>query len=176
MKLPYQDMNTPVGKIRLIGSPEGTGSSEETLVSLEFSDCWERVRSSFEARFPDARLVRSDSMRAVVDLMNAYFEGDAHALDRIAADPSGTPFQASVWRALREIPAGTTTSYKELGRRIGSPRATRAVGTANGSNPIAIVIPCHRVIRSDGLLGGYGGGLHRKEWLLGHEGAELGPW
>jgi methylated-DNA-[protein]-cysteine S-methyltransferase len=101
--------------------------------------------------------------------LSAYFAGDLRAIDAVAIDPEGTPFQRRVWAALRTIPAGTTWSYAELARAVGQPTATRAVGAANGRNPIALVVPCHRVIASDGTLGGYGGGLEMKRWLLRHE-------
>ena len=103
--------------------------------------------------------------------IKAYFNGDLAALDEIPVDPPGTPFQRLVWEALRDIPAGRTESYGKLAARIGRPTACRAVGLANGQNPISLVIPCHRVIGSNGTLTGYGGGLHRKKWLLEHEGA-----
>jgi len=103
--------------------------------------------------------------------LSAYFAGDLRAIDAVAVDPEGTPFQRRVWAALRTIPAGTTWSYAELARAVGQPTATRAVGAANGRNPIALVVPCHRVIASDGALGGYGGGLEMKRWLLRHEGS-----
>jgi len=103
--------------------------------------------------------------------MRDYFKGDIGAIDRLPVDDAvGTPFQKSVWRALRKIKSGKTISYAELARRIGKPKAVRAAGLANGQNPISIVVPCHRVIGSDGSLTGYGGGLERKEWLLRHEG------
>ena len=89
----------------------------------------------------------------------------------IPVDPGGTPFQARVWRALRRIPAGTTRSYGQIARKLGQPTALRAVGHANGRNPISIVVPCHRLVGADGSLTGYGGGLARKRWLLEHEGA-----
>ena len=104
--------------------------------------------------------------------MRAYFKGDIGAIDRLPVDESaGTPFQRSVWRALCKIKSGKTISYAELARRIGKPKAVRAAGLANGQNPISIVVPCHRVIGSNGMLTGYGGGLPRKKWLLEHEGA-----
>ena len=103
--------------------------------------------------------------------MRRYFKGEIGAIDSIEVKTGGTPFQQSVWRALRKIAAGTTVTYAELARRIGRPTAIRATGLANGQNPVGIVVPCHRVIGSDGSLTGYGGGLHRKEWLLKHEGA-----
>ncbi|HEY3989481.1 MAG TPA: methylated-DNA--[protein]-cysteine S-methyltransferase [Acidobacteriaceae bacterium] len=99
----------------------------------------------------------------------AYFNGDVQAIDDIPTATAGTPFQREVWRALRDIPAAQTISYGQLAQRIGRPRAVRAVGLANGSNPVGVVVPCHRVIGADGSLTGYGGGLHRKEWLLAHE-------
>lgn len=112
--------------------------------------------------------------RRVRDRLAHYFDGDLAALDAVAAEPAGgTPFQRRVWRTLRSIPAGSTISYGALAARIGAPRAVRAVGSANGANPIPLVLPCHRVIASDGSLGGYGGGLPMKEWLLRHEGAPV---
>jgi len=100
----------------------------------------------------------------------AYFSGNLHTIDTIPTRTAGTLFQQSVWRALRDIPSGTTISYSELARRIGRPEAIRAVGTANGANPIGVVVPCHRVIGANGTLTGYGGGIERKRWLLAHEG------
>jgi methylated-DNA-[protein]-cysteine S-methyltransferase len=100
--------------------------------------------------------------------LQAYFAGELRDFELpLAAE--GTPFQQRVWRALRDIPYGKTISYGELARRIGQPTASRAVGLANGRNPIAIVVPCHRVIGANGSLTGYGGGLARKRWLLAHE-------
>jgi methylated-DNA-[protein]-cysteine S-methyltransferase len=98
-----------------------------------------------------------------------YFGGEASALDALMVDPGGTPFQAKVWMSLREIQAGKTWSYEDLARRVGSPAAVRAVGAANGANPIPLVLPCHRVIGKNGKLVGYGGGMDRKSWLLRHE-------
>jgi methylated-DNA-[protein]-cysteine S-methyltransferase len=101
--------------------------------------------------------------------MDAYFSGDLAALGRVPWRVVGTDFQKTVWRALLDIPAGTTTSYGALAARIGRPAAVRAVGLANGANPVGVVIPCHRVIGANGGLTGYGGGLERKRWLLAHE-------
>lgn len=101
--------------------------------------------------------------------LQAYFAGELREFDLPLA-PEGTPFQQRVWRALCDIPYGETISYGELARRIGQPKASRAVGLANGRNPISIVVPCHRVIGANGSLTGYGGGLERKRWLLAHEG------
>jgi methylated-DNA-[protein]-cysteine S-methyltransferase len=98
-----------------------------------------------------------------------YFEGELGALGELPLDARGTAFQQSVWEALRHIPIGETRSYGELARALGNPRAVRAVARANALNPIALAIPCHRVIGSDGELTGYAGGLPRKKWLLEHE-------
>lgn len=117
-----------------------------------------------------------------VAALQRYFDGEITALDAIPVAFSGTPFQKKVWTALRTIHAGTTLSYGDLARRIGEPAAVRAVGLANGRNPIGVVVPCHRVIGSDGSLTGYGGGLPRKRWLLDHEARhsafrlEMTPW
>jgi methylated-DNA-[protein]-cysteine S-methyltransferase len=110
----------------------------------------------------------------IADALRRYFAGD---LDAIADLPvrfdRGTPFQQEVWAALRTIPVGETISYAELARRVGRPTGFRAVGSANGRNPVAVVVPCHRVIAADGSLGGYSGGLGNKRWLLAHEGVVL---
>jgi methylated-DNA-[protein]-cysteine S-methyltransferase len=103
--------------------------------------------------------------------LRRYLAGDLAALEEVSVDTAGTPFQESVWSSLRRIPVGRTVSYAELAKAIGRPTAVRAVAGANGRNPVSIVVPCHRVIATDGRLGGYGGGLPRKRWLLAHEGA-----
>ena len=111
---------------------------------------------------------RGGVLRNAVEQLKAYFAGKLRDFD-LPLGPRGTAFQLGVWRALQEIPYGETISYGELARRIGNPKGSRAVGLANGSNPIAIVVPCHRVIGSNGKLTGYGGGLHNKEILLSIE-------
>lgn len=100
--------------------------------------------------------------------LKAYFAGELHEFD-LPLKATGTPFQEAVWQSLAAIPYGETVSYKDIAERIHSPKAVRAVGMANGRNPISIIIPCHRVIGANGKLTGYGGGIHRKEWLLAHE-------
>jgi methylated-DNA-[protein]-cysteine S-methyltransferase len=118
--------------------------------------------------------VRDDApFGSLIALLDAYFGGSAVAFD-VPLSLTGTEFQRRVWTELREIPVGETISYGELARRIGAPGASRAVGLANGRNPVAIVVPCHRVIGADGRLTGYGGGLERKAWLLRHEAAMRG--
>jgi methylated-DNA-[protein]-cysteine S-methyltransferase len=118
------------------------------------------------------RIASGSAPASVRKAIGDYFAGDVHAVDSIECAIDGTLFQQEVWQALREIPAGTTVSYGALAARIGKPGAVRAVGLANGTNPICIALPCHRVIGSDGSLTGYGGGLDRKRWLLAHEGAK----
>ncbi len=112
---------------------------------------------------------RADNPAGCRVALQAYFDGEVAVLQDLRVAPLGTPFQQTVWKALREIPCGTTTTYGELAARIGNPKAVRAVGLANGANPVGIVVPCHRVIGADGSLTGYGGGLERKRWLLQHE-------
>ena len=122
-----------------------------------------------ERWYPGEPRVRR-ALPQVADALRRYFGGDLAALDAVPAELNGTPFQKAVWQALRRIPPGTTISYGELARRIGQPTSVRAVGAANGANPVAVIVPCHRVIGSNGTLTGYGGGLDRKRWLLAHEG------
>jgi len=136
------------------------------LGSIGFKVCGRRlVRLDFGPGEDEARDVR--------ERLEAYFAGDLEALDAIEVAPSGTPFQQRVWAELRRIPAGETRSYASVARAIGRPGAVRAVASANARNPIALVVPCHRSVRSDGTLGGYAGGLDRKSWLLAHEGARV---
>ena len=122
---------------------------------------------------PGAQLVAGRAPEPVRGAVEAYFDGDAQALDGLAVKTGGTAFQRSVWAALRDIPAGETRSYGQLAAAIGSPRAVRAAGLANGQNPIAVIVPCHRVIGANGTLTGYAGGLERKKWLLAHEAAAV---
>jgi len=105
----------------------------------------------------------------VFDLVAAYFDGEVDALDALPVEPAGTEFQRAVWAQLRLIPAGTTLSYGELARRVGNPNASRAVGMANASNPITLIVPCHRVVCTGGSIGGYYYGTDVKRWLLTHE-------
>jgi methylated-DNA-[protein]-cysteine S-methyltransferase len=129
-------------------------------------------REHLQRRFPGEPLRPSHDPAGCASALGRYFNGNLAALDAVLVDTGGTPFQASVWRALRAVAPGTTTSYGQLARLIGAPQAVRAVGAANGANPVPIVIPCHRVIGASGKLVGYGGGLKRKAWLLRHEGCQ----
>lgn len=120
-----------------------------------------------------AGVTASAPVEAALEQVAAYFAGRLRVFD-LPLDLQGTPFRQQVWAALLEIPYGETVSYAELAAAIGNPRAVRAVGAANGANPVSIVVPCHRVVGSDGSLTGYGGGVWRKAWLLGHEGEAEG--
>jgi methylated-DNA-[protein]-cysteine S-methyltransferase len=164
MKLKLSELESPIGLIRVVVGPDG-------LCDLDFTDRWETKRRRLERRFGAIETERVADAERVVSRLRAYFDGQLDALDSLPIDPGGTPFQRKVWSALRTIPVGTTTSYGALAERVGLAGGARPVGTANGRNPIAIVIPCHRVIGADGSLTGYAGGLARKRWLLDHEGA-----
>jgi methylated-DNA-[protein]-cysteine S-methyltransferase len=151
----YRVIPSPIGDLLMWGD-------DGVLSGLSFADSrkasaveptWQRDESAF----PDA-----------ADQLRAYFVGELTDF-QVTLNPHGTPFQRRVWDALREIPYGMTTTYGHVAIDLGDPRAVRAVGLANGRNPIAIVIPCHRVIGADGSLTGYGGGIERKRFLLAHE-------
>lgn len=129
-----------------------------------------RAEAVRRARLEAARAAAAPARGEIAGRIAAYFDGELDALDAIAVAPRGTEFQRRVWLALRAIPAGQTRSYGQIAALVASPAAVRAVGAANGANPIPLVLPCHRVIASTGALHGYGGGLWRKEWLLRHEG------
>ncbi|MGQ0825720.1 MAG: methylated-DNA--[protein]-cysteine S-methyltransferase [Actinomycetota bacterium] len=124
-----------------------------------------------EARFVNGGGSPRAEDTKVADALSSYFAGEVDVLDSVAVDAVGTSFQQRVWAALRTIPAGETASYAEIAAVIGAPGAARAVGSANASNPVGVIVPCHRVVRSDGAIGGYGFGVDRKRWLLEHEGA-----
>jgi methylated-DNA-[protein]-cysteine S-methyltransferase len=145
---------------------------EERLRALDWEDyetrMWRLLRLQYGS---EIELGEGSAPKSIRDPLNAYFAGDFSALDRIEIEMGGTPFQRKLWRALRRIAPGTTSTYGALAAQIETPKAIRAVGAANGANPISIVLPCHRVIGSDQRLTGYGGGLDRKRWLLTHEGA-----
>jgi methylated-DNA-[protein]-cysteine S-methyltransferase len=141
------------------------------LCAVDFEDCRPRLAASIESRYGPVELQRTPDPFGMSTRIFAYLAGDLRAIDRLAVETGGTPFQQEVWAALRAIPPGITVTYAELARKVGRPAAMRAVGTINGRNPIAIVVPCHRVVGADGSLTGYSGGLWRKRWLLTHEGA-----
>ena len=142
---------------------------EEQVRALDFEEYESRMLALLQKHYRHFELSRADAPRHLSDKINAYFKGDLRAIGTIAVKTGGTPFQQDAWLALRAIPPGAPASYGEQAARIGRPKAVRAVGAANGANPVPLILPCHRVIGSTGKLTGYGGGLARKQWLLTHE-------
>ena len=158
---------TPVGEVLLVTDADGA------VRALDFADYEPRMMRLLGRHARDADLVSGRAPDTVRNAVEAYFAGDAKALDGLKVKTRGTDFQRAVWAALRAIPAGETRSYGQLAAAIGSPKAVRAAGLANGQNPIAVIVPCHRVIGVNGTLTGYAGGLERKKWLLEHEAAAI---
>jgi len=163
MRVAVVSLTSPIGEVLVAAVEAG-------LVSVEFEIDPEELARRLRKRLGDVEMAPRRGHPAAAAIA-AYFRGDLHAIDRLPVAPQGTPFQRSVWTELRKIPAGETVSYAELARRVGRPDSVRAVGGANGDNPVSVVVPCHRVIGKDGSLTGYGGGIERKRWLLRHEGA-----
>jgi methylated-DNA-[protein]-cysteine S-methyltransferase len=143
-------LKNPLGTARISGNKEG-------ITEIQILD--EEIPTSKEI---------PDFLQSAAQQLDDYFKGNRQEFD-LTLNPKGTSFQQKVWKALSEIPFGKTCSYLELSRKLGDAKAIRAVASANGKNPLWVVIPCHRVIGSDGSLTGYAGGLHRKQWLLNHE-------
>lgn len=160
-------IDTPVGQVLLVTDGEGA------VRALDFSDYEPRMMRLLGRHAPDADLVEGHAPEGVRSAIKRYFAGETRALDGLMVRTGGTDFQRSVWAALRAIPPGETRSYGQLAAAIGSPKAVRAAGLANGQNPIAVIVPCHRVIGANGTLTGYAGGLERKKWLLAHEAAAI---
>ena len=156
---------SPVGEVLLVTGPEGA------VRALDFAGYEDRMHRLLGRHSPGATLVEGRAPEGVRAAVEAYFGGAVRALDAVPVQTGGTVFQRSVWAALRAIPAGETRSYGQLAAAIGAPKAVRAAGLANGQNPVALIVPCHRVIGANGTLTGYAGGLERKRWLLAHEGA-----
>jgi len=158
---------TPIGIALLVTDAEGA------LRALDWEDYEHRMRELLRLHYGAVDLSDQPAPTGMRTALSRYFEGDLGQLASVAWRIAGTPFQQKVWNALAKIPAGTTMSYGALAARIDRPKAIRAVGHANGSNPISVVLPCHRLIGADGSLVKYGGGLERKRWLLRHEGVEV---
>ncbi len=165
-------IKTPTGVMLMATDDHGR------LRALDWEDCEPRMLRLLRAHYGDDGFRLAEISRGArggpthgAQALAAYFEGEFGAILGLATATNGTAFQRTVWQALRQIPTGHTISYGALAAQIGRPEAARAVGLANGSNPIAIVVPCHRVIGANASLTGYGGGLPRKRWLLDHEGA-----
>lgn len=158
-------VETPLGEMLVITDESGR------LRALDWKDYEEDMHRLMRRHYRDTRidLQETRDMSPATQAVLSYFDGELSSIDRLEVATGGTAFQREVWAALREIPAGQTISYLELAKRVGRPAAVRAVGMANGANPISIVVPCHRVIGSNARLIGYGGGLQRKRWLLQHE-------
>jgi len=158
-------VDTPVGALLVVSD------DADRLRAAFFADGETKLRRCLDLQYGRNGYVLAPGPSEPARALRAYVDGVLDAILDVPVATAGTPFQEAVWAALRTIPCGTTISYGELARRIGMPAAVRAVGTANGANPVSIVVPCHRVIGVNGTLTGYGGGLERKRWLLEHEGA-----
>ena len=166
MEFVTDSMPSPIGEITVVS--DGTA-----LRALDFEGYEARMKKLLERQYGVVTLRRAKDPGGVITALKRYLEGELDVIDDIPVQSNGTPFQQTVWMHLRDIPAGHTESYGALAARVGRPKASRAVGLANGTNPIPIVVPCHRVIGANGKLTGYGGGMERKQWLLAHEGALL---
>ena len=158
-------LHSPLGLIHFI-------HKDDVLYALEFDEFNHRLTQSLIRYYPKDFELKVCETSIIHTLLDSYFSGELNALNRIQVNPFGTAFQQEVWQSLRTIPVGQTTSYSEIAQQVGKEKGQRAVGMANSKNPIPLVIPCHRVINQNGKLGGYSGGLWRKEWLLKHEGAK----
>ena len=161
--LQLTEIDSPVGRLAI-------AANDGRVCLLHFGGLTKSVRAALARWYPDAAVESDTDPAGAVKILRTYFDGDIKAIDDVPVEMHGTPFQQKVWAALRRIPVGTTLSYGRLAQLIGEPSAVRAVGAANGANPVALIVPCHRVIGSNGTLTGYGGGLDRKRWLLEHEG------
>jgi methylated-DNA-[protein]-cysteine S-methyltransferase len=162
-------LETPIGIALLVTDDDCI------LRALDWEDYEPRMRELLRLHYGAVVLQDAQTPQAIGTALSGYFNGDLAALNAIKWRVAGTPFQRKVWTALPKIPPGSTLSYSLLAARLGTPKAGRAVGHANGSNPISIVVPCHRLIGANGSLIKYGGGLERKRWLLEHEGVALRP-
>lgn len=166
MKLLIDQIASPLGNIILI-------SDGKSLCSLDFADYEPRMMKLLRKRYKSLEFKNAIDPQGFSSKVRAYLAEDYGSLDDIPIDAGGTNFQQQVWQMLRTIPVGTIVSYGELATRLGKPTAARAVGMANSLNPVAIVVPCHRVIGAKAKLTGYAGGLERKQWLLQHEGVYM---
>jgi len=161
--LQLTEIDSPVGRLAI-------AANDGRVCLLHFGGVTKSARASLARWYPASTIQSTKDPAGAVKTLRAYFDGDIRAIDDVPVEMHGTPFQQKVWAALRRIPVGSTLSYGRLAQLIGAPSAIRAVGAANGANPVALIVPCHRVIGSNGTLTGYGGGLDRKRWLLEHEG------
>jgi methylated-DNA-[protein]-cysteine S-methyltransferase len=164
MRLWMDEVPTPIGGVTLLVDPES-----RMLCGLDFDGCQRWTMDRLARRFGALSIERAADPCGLASTIRSYFDGDVEALSAVRVAATGTPFEEQVWRALRDVPAGATSTYGEIARAVGSPGAARAVGAANAHNPVALVVPCHRIVGTGGALTGYGGGLDRKRWLLAHE-------
>jgi methylated-DNA-[protein]-cysteine S-methyltransferase len=164
MKFLLDRITSPMGTMLLV-------SDGESLCSLDFADYEARMMGLLQKRYESVELVESIDPQGFSSKIQTYLAGDFSAVNNIPVNAGGTDFQQLVWAGLRKIPVGATLTYGELATQLGKPTASRAIGMANSLNPVAIVVPCHRVIGAKAKLTGYAGGLDRKQWLLTHEGA-----
>ena len=168
MELSVESWSSPLGRLTWCSTPDGA------LCGLAFEHRLNSLWSFLEKRFEsvERRECRQPEVR---DSMQRYFDGEIEAIDTLRVDTGGSEFQRSVWEQLRLVRGGMTASYSDLAQTLGKPTGFRAVATANATNPVAIVVPCHRIIHADGGISGYGGGVDKKRWLLEHE-AEHAPF
>ncbi len=156
-------MMTPLGDFILVWDAEGE------VVASDYGDHQARLHQLLQRRLGQCKLAVAEVPPVLATAIDAYFAGDLAALNRMPVRLNGTAFQNRAWAALRQIPPGARASYAEQAALLGNPKAARAIGSANRNNPCNLVIPCHRLVGSDGALTGYAGGLERKRWLLNHE-------
>jgi len=166
-RLRLDRLPTPIGDAFLVTDEAGY------LRAFDWADCESGMTRLLRLHYGSLRPELGAAPARMKHLLRNYFDGDLESLRKIEWRTAGTPFQRAVWKALTTIPVGKTLSYGGLAAKLRCPTAVRAVGAANGANPVSVVVPCHRVIGSDGSLTGYGGGIERKRWLLAHEGVAL---
>ncbi len=162
MKLELGEIGTPLGVLRF-------ARASERIFGLAFAEVWPALERAVAGRLGRLELCAARGAEDLRARLDAFFAGDLATLDGVELALLGTEFQLRVWSALRSVPAGATISYGALARAIGAGSAVRAVGAANGANPVWLIVPCHRAIGADGRLVGYAGGIERKRWLLAHE-------
>lgn len=162
MQLFVERIKTPIGALLI--THDG-----KALANIAFADREERRAKELNRDFPHADVIRATKPTRLAAALTRYFDGDIRAIDKLPVIALGTDFQKQCWTALRRVRPGTTRTYGDHASAIGRPTASRAVGAANGFNPISIVVPCHRLVGANGSLIHYGGGLERKRWLIDHE-------
>ncbi len=165
LRLLVDRLKTPIGEMLIVADEQGN------LRAVDWADYEARMRNLLRLHYgkDGFRLEPCINPSDLTYAISRYFDGELSAIDTLPVQTGGTLFQRDVWRTLRKIPCGTTIHYSKLAVQVERPKAIRAIGSANGANPVGVVVPCHRVIGADGSLTGYGGGIERKRWLLEHE-------